>query len=85
MTTYRPRLLMSLLGVYRTACHVKHGEQCMTMNRKLRLPHAPREKPACDPLPCPRCGAGYGKSCRKASGALSLHPHRARLRHHAEA
>ena len=85
VTAYRPRLEMSPLSVYCTACHAKVGEQCTTMNGHQRLPHAPREKLAGNPLPCPSCGAGYGEPCRKASGALSLYPHRARLRVHGEA
>ena len=85
VTAYRPRLEMSPLSVYCTACHAKFGSRCTTMNGHQRLPHAPREKLAGNPLPCPSCGAGYGEPCRKASGALSLYPHRARLRVRAEA
>ena len=84
MNTYRPRLEMSPLSVYCTACHAEFGEQCTTMSGQQRLPHAPRAKLADHPLPCPSCGAEYGEPCRKASGALSLYPHRGRLRVHTD-
>ena len=84
MTTYRPPLEMSPLSVYCTACHAKFGEQCTTMNGHQRLPHAPREKLAANPMPCPSCPAKYGEPCRKASGATTMYPHRARIRYHAQ-
>lgn len=82
MNPYRPRLEMSPLSVECTACHAKFGEQCTTTGGQPRLPHAPREKLATNPMSCPSCGAGYGEPCRKVSGALSMYPHRARLRVH---
>ena len=82
MTSYRPRLEMSPLDVYCAACHAQPSEQCTTMSGQERLPHAPREKLAGNPLPCPSCGAEYGKSCVKTSGAISMYPHRARVRRH---
>ena len=84
MTIFRPRLEMSPLSVYCTACHAKFGEQCTTMNGNQRLPHAPREKLAANPMPCPSCPAKYGEPCRKASGATAMYPHRARVRYHAQ-
>ena len=84
MTIYRRGLELSPLSVYCTACHAKFGEQCTTMNGNQRLPHAPREKLAANPMPCPSCAAKYGEPCRKASGATTMYPHRARIRYHAQ-
>jgi len=75
---------MSPLSVYCAAYHAKFGEQCTTMNGHQRLPHASREKLAANPMPCPSCPAKHGEPCRKASGATTMYPHRARIRYHAQ-
>lgn len=71
---------MEVLEVCCTTCGSAVGESCTTVNNDVRAPHAPRVQLAAHPDTCGSCGAGYGKPCRKVSGAISLYPHRARLR-----
>ena len=66
--------------VYCTACLAVPNEPCTTMSGNQRLPHAPRVQLAEHPDPCDACNAGYGEPCLKVSGAMSMYPHRARLR-----
>ena len=74
---------MDPLNVYCTSCLAVPQEPCTTMSGSKRLPHAPRVQLAAHPETCESCGAGYGEPCLKVSGAMSMYPHRARLRVHA--
>ena len=71
---------MDPFSVYCTACLAVPPEPCTTMSGRERLPHAPRQQLAAHPEVCGSCGAGYGEPCLKVSGAMSMYPHRARLR-----
>ena len=71
---------MNVLDVYCTACLASPSRPCTTMSGGKRSPHAPRVQLAAHPEECASCGAGYAEPCRKVSGALSMYPHRARLR-----
>ncbi len=74
---------MDALNVYCTACLAAPSEPCTTMSGSKRSPHAPRVQLASHPDQCASCGAGYGEPCLKLSGAMSMYPHRTRLRIHA--
>ena len=71
---------MNPLNVYCSACLAVPSEPCTTMSGCKRSHHAPRAQLADHPDPCTSCGAVYGEPCLKVSGAMSMFPHRSRLR-----